>query len=130
MTKWHSQKFIINGEKIDGLFDTTLDNILMSNYQHLKYKYEQRVEEYNNSVSKLLKTKMNIEVYFNNKLNNLEIKRKLFEKYEEAKKETKKIAIDVKFLKINYKLANRCYDIAKNKTGELFTENTAERCHL
>lgn len=127
MTKWHSQKFISNNKEIDGLFDTTLDNILMSNYQHTKYKYDEYVKEYNKLLKGLATAKKNIEQYFVNGNRDIEAKNKLIKEYLEIKKKIKDCAQDIKYYKIYYRIANRCYDIAKNKTGELFTKDLADK---
>jgi len=127
MTKWHSQKFISNNKEIDGLFDTTLDNILMSNYQHTKYKYDEYVKEYNKLLKRLATTKKNIEQYFINNYRNLEVKNALIKDYLDIKQKVKDFARDSKFWKIAYKLANKCYDIAKNNVGDIFYKDLADK---
>lgn len=127
MTKWHSEWFKINNKEINVLFDTTLNNILMSNYQHIKYKYDKYVKEYNESLKELITAKKNIEQYFVNGNRDIEVKNKLIKEYLEIKKKVKDYARDSKFWKIAYKLANKCYDIAKNNVGDIFYKDLADK---
>lgn len=127
MTKWHSECFKINNKEINGLFDTTLNNILMSNYQHIKYKYDKYVKEYNELLKKLITAKKNIEQYFVNGNRDIEVKNKLIKEYLEIKKKVKDYARDTKLYKIYYRMANRCYDIAKNNVCDIFYKDLADK---
>lgn len=127
MTKWHSQKFISNNKEIDGLYETTLDNILMQNYHYIKYKYDECIKEYNKLLNELAISKKNIEQYFINNYRNLEAKNALIKDYLDIKQKVKDFARDSKFWKIAYKLANKCYDIAKNNVGDIFYKDLADK---
>lgn len=127
MTKWHSQKFISNNKEIDGLYETTLDNILMQNYHYIKYKYDEYIKEYNKLLNELAISKKNIEQYFINNCRNLDAKKALIKDYLDIKQKVKDFARDSKFWKIAYKLANKCYDIAKNNVGDIFYKDLADK---
>ena len=127
MTKWHSQKFISNNKEIDGLYETTLDNILMQNYHYIKYKYDECIKEYNKLLNELVISKKNIEQYFINNYRNLEAKNALIKDYLDIKQKVKDFARDSKFWKTAYKLANKCYDIAKNNVGDIFYKDLADK---
>ena len=106
---------------------TTLDNILMQNYHYIKYKYDECIKEYNKLLNELAISKKNIEQYFINNYRNLDAKNALIKDYLEIKQKVKDFARDSKFWKIAYKLANKCYDIAKNNVGDIFYKDLADK---